>query len=1228
MSADRNLLFGILALQMDFVSRDGLIKGMHAWVLEKSKPLAQVLVEQGALACDAHDLLVPLVQKHLEIHGGDAEKSLTAVSSIGPLRAELKQIADADVQASLAHVGTGRLSQAEDLFATQMSSVGTATSAGLRFRILRAHARGGLGAVFVAHDEELHREVALKEIQDRHADHPPSRARFLLEAEITGGLEHPGIVPVYGLGHYPDGRPFYAMRFIRGASLKEAIASFHQGDVPGCDPGQRTLAFRALLGRFVDVCNAMAYAHSRGVLHRDLKPGNIMLGSYGETLVVDWGLAKAVGLPEDQTRPEEGSLRPALASGSAPTQMGQALGTPQYMPPEQAAGHLDRLGPPSDVYSLGATLYCLLTGQAPFASDADGQILQRVCRGEFPAPRRVKRSVPAALEAICLKAMALAPTDRYGSARALADDIEHWLADEPVSAWREPLRVRAGRWTRRHKPLVSGAAAALLVGLAALWAGSSWYQHQQAEAAQRLAATEQAIRQHLDRAQHKRQDLHAEWGKSGGVRTLLNQPERWQAQIQAARSEWQAAQDQAARSEQTLEPDLQAALRKLDQELTRDEADYRLAVRLEKIRLDRGLVVSGDFDYANWKQKREYARAFQQAGLALAPGRRKVVAARIRQSAIKEQLVAALDDWAWLAHDSRDANLCAQLLAAACLTDPDPWRDQVRDLALWQQPRALIKLAKAAQADPKIMTRLSPQLLNVIAYLLPEGKKEKWSRLAQALHPADFEVNLVLASVLNDKKSLDATGFCRAALALRPNSAAAYNNLGAALHNQKDLSGAIHAYKKALAINPKFPYPWHNLGNALYDQNDLPAAIDAYKKALAIGKIAGTWYGLGNALYAQNDLPAAINAYKKAVAINPKFVAGWHNLAALLYAQMDLSAAVDAYKKALAIDPKYAAAWNNLGNALYAQKDLPAAINAYKKALAIDPKLAAAWNYIGVALDMQKDLPAAINAYKKALAIDPKYAAAWYHLGLALFDQKDLPAAITAYKRAIEINPRFALAHRALGTALRDQGDFHGAVAATQHALQLLPKGDSGRTLAEQQLKQCQQFLALEQRLPKAVKAEQCSPAEYLALAELCQLSSKKRYRDAVDFYAKAFAGEPKFAEDMRKGDRYNAACAAALAAAGHDVGAVNLPDKEKSRLRQQTLDWLQADLAARRKLLGRNPKAAAAVRQTLQHWQKDTDLAGVRDAKELVRLPAAEQATWHKLWADVAALLKQAGGK
>ncbi len=321
----------------------------------------------------------------------------------------------------------------------------------------RFHARGGLGVVLVARQQELDRRVALKRIRPDRLDHA-ARSRFLREAAITARLQHPGIIPIHGLGEDEDG-PFYTMPFIEGETFQEAIHAFHQDAALRGDPGRRGLALRSMLQRLIAVCNTIAYAHDQGVVHRDLKPSNIMIGTYGETLVMDWGLAKRLASDTSDGEPEGEDLAPSPSFDDL-TAAGAVLGTPQYMSPEQASGKPS--GPPSDLYALGVILYAILTGRSPYRESPPADPLKPVRDAAFVPPEQRDPGVPRALAAICMKAMAAQPEERYRSGRALGDDLTRWLADEPVSAYREGLSARLGRWARRHRARVQAAAAALV----------------------------------------------------------------------------------------------------------------------------------------------------------------------------------------------------------------------------------------------------------------------------------------------------------------------------------------------------------------------------------------------------------------------------------------------------------------------------------------------------------------------------------------------------------------------------------------------------------------------------------------------------------------------------------------------------------------------------------------------------------------------------------------------
>ena len=404
---NRDLLIGTLALELNFARFDD-IEGLHALLRERpGTSLAELLAEKGLVSSDRQALLERLADESLANQTSPTH-ALEALR-LGRLQAER--------WASLNPSINGRANgQPSPDLAPSTSNPARPE----RFKIIRRCASGRLGVVSLALDTEFDREVAYKEIKEPYADDPLYRLMFLKEAEILSRLDHPGVPPIHAQGVDTQGRPFYAMKFVRGVPLADEIRVYHEPTDGEANPSRRSIQLRQLLGRLLSVCQTLAHAHQRGVVHGHLEPDVVNLGAHGETLVVGWG-----------------------------TQFGRDSSTPQ---PE----------PSDDIRALGSILYAILTGQTPNPNPnlESPQTLRR--------PRSVDPQICRSLEAICLSAMEPEPVNRYPSAQAMADDLVAWLAGEPISTRREGWVERSERWVKRHRKALTVAASLLLVGVLTL----------------------------------------------------------------------------------------------------------------------------------------------------------------------------------------------------------------------------------------------------------------------------------------------------------------------------------------------------------------------------------------------------------------------------------------------------------------------------------------------------------------------------------------------------------------------------------------------------------------------------------------------------------------------------------------------------------------------------------------------------------------------------------------
>ncbi len=464
MQRDRNFLFGIFAVQLGKVTRTQLMEAAGAWAADPSRDIAERLVDAGALDLPQRVLIDRLLDEAIRAHDGNVAATLETFG--GP--AQVNQ----SVGRGLPLTESGEVTKpAPPLFPGESSAIGSlspVTEMPGRYTHASEYGRGGMGRVLLVRDESLGRDIALKELLPREIGDSESTlsspvrlsmhllGRFIQEARLTGQLQHPSIVPVYELGRRQDGTLYYTMKLVRGKALSRAIRE-----------AQSLQQRLALIPHFVDLCQAIAYAHSRGVIHRDIKPANVLIGEFGETVVIDWGLAKVKDRDDVHAQEFAQTMR-LLNLGEDvdlhKTAYGHVLGTPVYMPPEQAAGDLAQVNERSDVYGLGAVLYSILTGRCPYEGAGTADILRKVLQ-ETPVPvNALAPDTPAELAAICARAMDREPGRRYESAKALAEEIDRFLSGALVRAYTYSFADHLRRFIGRHKAaFATGALACLLL---------------------------------------------------------------------------------------------------------------------------------------------------------------------------------------------------------------------------------------------------------------------------------------------------------------------------------------------------------------------------------------------------------------------------------------------------------------------------------------------------------------------------------------------------------------------------------------------------------------------------------------------------------------------------------------------------------------------------------------------------------------------------------------------
>lgn len=894
---------------------------------------------------------------------------------------------------------------------TDRASAGLRTTA--RYVSAAELGRGGMGVVLKVRDADLRREVAMKVVRSDRAQPGTQNGnavlrRFIEEAQITGQLEHPNIVPVHELGADADGRVYFTMKLVRGRPLNDVIKSLRAGDKATLDE----YPLDRLLGVFMKVCDALSFAHAHNVIHRDLKPENIMLGRFGEVLVMDWGLARILNQPEapgvevtggietdSSQRRLEGDSRP-----SALSMEGTIAGTPAYMAPEQARGQVSRIDQTTDVFALGAILYELLILRPPYQGEGGTQIIERAAEGEIvpPAERAAKDpelrqrlarlpggKVPPELEAIAMHALSYRQERRYPTAKALKEDVENYLAGRPVTVRQDPLPVRAAKWVRRHPTLSmssAAAAAVILISVASIMFLVAQARKEALEQEGQLLATakiaeDEAKKRALAEGETARRERE--------LRDAAVAREQALARRAKAAEFFRVGTEQAERARDMMDPTLRdRAKAEATQTLRRaalTDHDYidpwfalgRLhhfffdqsalecyekvdfLARQEGSRGDaRSLVYAGDFARLHLQEVKQAREYYERASL-IAPDDPLALVGRGYVDLLDGEFASALE------HAQRSRTI---------------------DASLWE-----------------------PYLLEGIvrASLFRKGERE----LNNLFDPALAEELLSQGLLRSSREGV------------------LFNERGTARLELGRIADAHADFVRACELMPGAIEPVINLSISFMRQARLAESLMVIQRLIDDGTAnVQAWMQFGTILLQVGRVDDGVAALNRSLELRPGRPAPLTNLSLAESWRMNFAQAESLALMAVASEPQYVTAYIVLCEARLGMKNFVGALEAADKALELRPDWAVAHIVRSKTLAYTGRFEEALEAARHAVKGQPESDDSWAVLGLAELGLLNLSTSAEHFEKALSLNPNNAMAILNLAIGLKRQGKVEQAL--------------------------------------------------------------------------------------------------------------------------------------------------------------------------------------------------------